>query len=70
MANEARARRDLETDLRKALTLGELSLVYQPCGDVASHALTGFEAQLHWDHPSRGVVPEARSSTAKPPASV
>ena len=29
MAAEARARRELETDLRKALTLGELSLAYQ-----------------------------------------
>ena len=34
MAREAEARRELETDLRKALALGEFSLVYRPCGDV------------------------------------
>jgi EAL domain-containing protein (putative c-di-GMP-specific phosphodiesterase class I) len=58
MAHEARARRDLETDLRKALALGELSLLYQPCGNVPSHELTGFEARPRWDHPTRGVVPD------------
>jgi diguanylate cyclase (GGDEF)-like protein len=59
MAIEAQARRELETDLRKALALGEISLVYRPCGDVSSHVLTGFEGRLRWDHPSRGVVAEA-----------
>jgi diguanylate cyclase (GGDEF)-like protein len=56
MASEAQARR---TDLRKALTLGEFSLVYQPCGDMSSHALTGFEARPRWDHPVRGIVPDS-----------
>jgi EAL domain-containing protein (putative c-di-GMP-specific phosphodiesterase class I) len=59
MEDESRARRDLDTDLRRALTLGEFSLVYRPCGDVSSRSLTGFEARLHWYHPVRGVVPEA-----------
>jgi len=59
MASEARARRELENDLRKALTLGEFSLVYQPCGDIPSYALTGFEARAQWDHPIRGNVPDS-----------
>jgi diguanylate cyclase (GGDEF)-like protein len=59
MEQESGDRRDLKTDLRRALTLGEISLVYRPCGDVPSRSLTGFEARLHWDHPTRGVVPEA-----------
>jgi diguanylate cyclase (GGDEF)-like protein len=58
MAAQARARQELETDLRKALMLQQISLTYQACGNMPSHALTGFEAHLHWDHPTRGVVPE------------
>jgi diguanylate cyclase (GGDEF)-like protein len=56
MAREDKVRREMGTDLRKALALGEISLVYRPCGDIPSHVLTGFEARIHWDHPGRGVV--------------
>jgi diguanylate cyclase (GGDEF)-like protein len=59
MASADRATRELETDLRKALALGEISLAYQSCGDIPSHVLTGFECRLRWDHPTRGVVAEA-----------
>jgi predicted signal transduction protein with EAL and GGDEF domain len=56
LAAEANARRELETDLRKALALGELSLAYQAQINVRSRALTGFEALLRWTHPTRGDV--------------
>ncbi len=56
MAEQAQTRRDLEIDLRRALTLGELSLVYQPQLNVATQTLTGFEALLRWKHPVRGSV--------------
>jgi diguanylate cyclase (GGDEF)-like protein len=56
-AELARARRELEADLRKALTLGEFSLAYQAQLNVRTKRLTGFEALLRWDHPIRGVVP-------------
>ncbi len=56
MAAQARAKRELETDLRKALTLGELSLVYQAQFNVQRQVLTGFEALLRWNHPVRGTV--------------
>lgn len=59
MEDESAARRELETDLRRALALGEISLIYRPYGDVSSRSLTGFEARLHWNHSTRGVVPEA-----------
>jgi diguanylate cyclase (GGDEF)-like protein len=52
----ARARRDLETDLRKALSMGELWLAYQPQLNLRSNRVTGFEALLRWNHPSRGTV--------------
>jgi diguanylate cyclase (GGDEF)-like protein len=59
MADESRVRQDLETDLRSALALHQISLIYRPCGDVWSRSLTGFEARLRWTHPTRGVMPEA-----------
>jgi diguanylate cyclase (GGDEF)-like protein len=57
MATDAQVRRALETDLRKALTLGEFSLAYQAQFNVERKALTGFEALLRWNHPIRGAVP-------------
>jgi diguanylate cyclase (GGDEF)-like protein len=55
----AAARRSLEIDLRRALALRELKLVYQPQLDLASGAITGFEALLRWHHPVRGLVSPA-----------
>jgi diguanylate cyclase (GGDEF)-like protein len=57
MAVQARARRDLETGLRKALMMGELSLVYQPQLNAGSRTLSGFEASLRWTHPTLGEIP-------------
>jgi len=57
MATRAHARRDLETGLRKALVMGELSLAYQPQLNVRTQTLTGFEALLRWNHPVLGNVP-------------
>ena len=56
MAAQAQARRELETALRKALKMGELSLVYQPQLNVRTQRLTGFEALLRWTHPILGQV--------------
>lgn len=60
LAPEASARRDLETDLRKALSLGELSIAYQARFDIGQQALTGFAAAPRWNHPTKGAVPPAR----------
>ena len=56
MAAQAQARRELETALRKALTMNELSLVYQPQLNVRTQRVTGFEALLRWSHPTLGQV--------------
>ena len=53
------ARRDLETDLRRALSLNEFALVFQPQYDIASRRLTGFEALIRWPHERRGLVSPA-----------
>lgn len=56
MALAVLARHELETDLRKALALGELSLANQPQLSVRRQTLTGFEALPRWDHPTRGRI--------------
>lgn len=56
MDERMRHRRNLEIDLRRALSLGEFSLVYQPQLDLRLNAITGFEALLRWQSPSRGAV--------------
>jgi diguanylate cyclase (GGDEF)-like protein len=60
LATEAQARRELETDLRKALSLNELSLAYQAQFNVGTRTLTGFEALARWNHPTRGAVSPAK----------
>ena len=56
MHEAARQRQLMESDLRVALEKGELHLAYQPCVDIATEAVTGFEALIRWDHPERGPV--------------
>jgi diguanylate cyclase (GGDEF)-like protein len=46
-----------ETQLRLALERSEFLLHYQPKLDLATGAISGFEALLRWNHPQRGLVP-------------
>ncbi len=50
-------RRDLESDLRRAIANDELSLHYQPQVTTGGRDLVGFEALVRWSHPVRGMVP-------------
>ncbi|MDE1916207.1 MAG: EAL domain-containing protein [Sphingomonadales bacterium] len=52
--SDAEERRQLETDLRDALIHGGLRLTYQPVVQTATETITGFEALLRWQHPTRG----------------
>jgi diguanylate cyclase (GGDEF)-like protein len=54
---KAQTRRLLELDLRKAIGSGEFELFYQPIVNLAENRITGFEALLRWNHPTRGRVP-------------
>jgi len=54
---KAQTRRVLELDLRNAITAEEFEVFYQPIVNLAENRITGFEALLRWNHPSRGRVP-------------
>ena len=56
MDAEMQARRTLEADLRRALIEGQFEVFYQPLIDAGTEGLTGFEALLRWNHPTRGMV--------------
>ncbi|HEV2596575.1 MAG TPA: EAL domain-containing protein [Sphingomicrobium sp.] len=60
MHEAARDRQLMESDLRVALEKGQLRLVYQPCIDALSEAVTGFEALIRWDHPEHGPISPAQ----------
>jgi diguanylate cyclase (GGDEF)-like protein/PAS domain S-box-containing protein len=56
MHDAARERQLMESDLRVALEDSQFRLLYQPCVDASSEAVTGFEALIRWEHPERGPI--------------
>jgi EAL domain-containing protein (putative c-di-GMP-specific phosphodiesterase class I) len=56
MNEAAHQRYRIEMRLRKAIDLGELSLVYQPQFDTKTRQLVGAEALLRWTSPDLGSV--------------
>jgi diguanylate cyclase (GGDEF)-like protein/PAS domain S-box-containing protein len=50
----ASATLDAELELRSAIGGGQLELDYQAMVDVDSRSITGFEALVRWNHPTRG----------------
>jgi diguanylate cyclase (GGDEF)-like protein len=56
MEAEARDRRELEDDMREALSHHEFELHYQTIVDLESRQYCGAEALVRWRHPERGVV--------------
>ena len=56
MHADAEDRRQLEEDLRHALAADGLHLVYQPVVSSRTERITGYEALLRWNHPTRGAI--------------
>ena len=56
LKDSAHERREIEEDLRDALTRGELEMHYQPVVRTADNGVTGFEALMRWHHPERGPI--------------
>jgi EAL domain-containing protein (putative c-di-GMP-specific phosphodiesterase class I) len=57
MDAEMQTRRQLELDLRQALSGGQFEVFYQPQVSLRDGHVAGFEALLRWHHPLRGAVP-------------
>ncbi len=57
--DRAQTRRQVETDLRKAIEAGEFELYFQPLFDLKSNRIGSFEALIRWNHPERGLVSPA-----------
>jgi diguanylate cyclase (GGDEF)-like protein/PAS domain S-box-containing protein len=49
----------LETELRRAVAVGDFIMHYQPIVALRSGAIVGFEALTRWRHPVRGLVSPA-----------
>ncbi|RYE97342.1 MAG: diguanylate cyclase, partial [Oxalobacteraceae bacterium] len=53
------ARRAMEINIRRAMALKELELVYQPQVHLETNQIVGFEALLRWNSAERGIVSPA-----------
>jgi diguanylate cyclase (GGDEF)-like protein len=51
---------ELEHDLRNAVALDQLHLVYQPIVRLPQGPIEGVEALVRWAHPTQGVIPPTK----------
>jgi len=56
---QMQTRRVMEQDLRRALPAGEFELHYQPVVNLASNEISGLEALIRWNHPTKGLISPA-----------
>lgn len=53
-------RQSIEENLRRAMDHGELELHYQPKVNLGTGEITGAEALIRWNHPTRGLISPAQ----------
>jgi predicted signal transduction protein with EAL and GGDEF domain len=56
MRDRAIARIELEEDMKEAIKAHEFVLHYQPKVSLVDERITGFEALVRWNHPTRGLL--------------
>jgi diguanylate cyclase (GGDEF)-like protein len=54
---QMRERRTMANELREAIGTDQMLLHYQPLYESDGVTLTGYEALVRWQHPTRGLVP-------------
>ena len=54
MRSEKDERIAIESDLRRAIDQGRLTVLYQPIVALSTEGLVGFEALVRWEHPRYG----------------
>lgn len=59
MQVEAEERVRLEHDMRQAIGSHQFHILYQPLVSSSTQRVTGFEALLRWNHPTRGPISPA-----------
>ncbi len=59
MRTAAANRISLRSDLEMALALDQLDVVYQPIFDLRTMRISGAEALLRWEHPTKGSISPA-----------
>ncbi|HEX9124006.1 MAG TPA: EAL domain-containing protein [Actinomycetota bacterium] len=57
MHDYALKRLELKADLQRAVDNGEFVLHYQPVIQLGTGNISGLEALVRWEHPTRGMVP-------------
>jgi diguanylate cyclase (GGDEF)-like protein/PAS domain S-box-containing protein len=59
MYKNAYAQLELEADLKRAVENEEWLVYYQPILSLTGGGISGLEALIRWNHPTRGMVPPA-----------
>ena len=59
MHEAAVERMELEADLQRAIKRNEFVVHYQPTVELATGKVTGMEALVRWEHPTKGLLPPA-----------
>ena len=56
LVQNSEGRLTLQSEIRKAIANGEFVLHYQPKIDFSTHRVSGVEALVRWQHPTRGLL--------------